>query len=149
MLIHEVQGQDLDSSSLWPQGCDRRLQGPVVQLDARIERIPEDIIDVNVPRLMEETKRSCEAHSTPQGAETHSGQKRCRTCSTDIRERIGEVIQHFPQERTFGRVLEQIFDVHVPEIREQTVEVMEVIPRERVQADTEECTRFINPGARC
>ena len=50
----EVQGQDPDSS-VWPQGCDRKLQEPAVQPDVRIGRIPEDIIDVDVPRVMEET----------------------------------------------------------------------------------------------
>ena len=110
-------------------------KGQLSNLMMRIERIPEDIIDIDVPRVMEETLEVVKLTPREKVQKTQSGQKRCRTCSTDNWEKIGEVIPHFPQERAFDRVVELIVDVHVPEIREQTVEVVKVIPRERVQAD--------------
>ena len=39
------------------------------------------------------------------------------------------MIKRIPQERIFDHTVEQIVDPHVQQIREQTVEVMKVIPK--------------------
>ena len=56
------------------------------------------------------------------------------------------MIKRIPQERIFDHTVEQIVDPHVRQIREQTVEVMKVIPKERVQRAECRNARLTDPG---
>ena len=83
------------------------------------ERSVEEIIDIPVSHVMEETIDAVEYDPL-------------------IREQIGEVIQFIPREQISESIDEQTVDVSVLEIREQSVGVVMAIPLERLRQRTVE-----------
>ena len=101
------------------------------------EGIDEEIIDISVPQVMEETVEAVKLIP----------QDKVQNCTLEqivavplprIREETGEVIQLLSQDRVSDQVIEQIIDCSVPQIREPSVEVAKVIPEERLQERTVE-----------
>ena len=111
ILTHQVSGHRDVSAN-----CKNQLSNPEV----RIERIPEDIIDVDVPPVMEEVVEVVK--HIPMMEEYMEGvkpiphdevlkltvKKIVAVPVPRIRKETGEVIQHFPQERIFDRVVGHI-----------------------------------------
>ena len=127
------------------------------------ERIVEEISDVGVPQLMDETARV--ENLTPQGqVQRRTVEQTVATQASQVQEklievtqlilqeriseRIGaklasriqeklfEVIQLIRQERISERIVERFIDVPVSQIQERRVEVMQGIPEERMENQT-------------
>merc|ERR1712136_552985 len=126
------------------------VEKPIPELDESVartvsqgiqERIVEEIIDVPVPLVMEKTVEV--AKHIPQEPMQSNTAKQIVIClSMDLEGNCGGDPAHL-QERISVHVYEQTVDVPSPQIQEQTVEVLEAIPRKRLQICTADAD---NPG---
>ena len=129
VATHSIRlGLALNFSVAWYEVPQGPHEARVILQERSRERIVEEIIDVPVPLMIEGNYRSCEA---PVREAQWSVSLTCQF--PQIRKETGELIQLFVQERISDRVVGQMVDVLVPEIRD-----MKSISRERLQ----ECTKL-------
>ena len=102
-------------------------------LQERIQgRIVEEIIEVPVSRMMEETIEVVKRIAQEQ-VQSYTGEQFVAVPVPWIREEIRQVTQLVPQKRLSDHVVEQAVDVPSPQIQVQNVEGAKTIPQERLQ----------------
>ena len=104
-----------------------RLHGFYAPTLQRLQQhIVEEIIDVPVPEVMEETVEVVK--HIPRSRRRATQWQIVAVPVQRIQEKTGQVIQLIPQERTSHHVIEQTVDIPIPQIQERTVEVVRAHP---------------------